>query len=145
MLSGPAYSQVWWMSGSGVGTALASARVAADAIRSPLAVGRAYEDYLKELLGIHETFDWFVRTDPQRFTVENLTHQADLFVRTNVRRLAKATLTRPSKLGAVLGGLFFQLKGDSLIRGYCDVTPCRLEDQTRFVWSESAKQTPKFG
>jgi flavin-dependent dehydrogenase len=133
MLSGPAYCQVWWMSGSGVGTALASARVAADAVEDPLRVGRAYEDYLKELLGIHETFDWFARTDPQGFTAQNLSNQSDLFIRTNVRRLAKATRTRPSKLGAVLGGLHFRLKGDSLIRGYCDVTRCELEGQTRLV------------
>jgi flavin-dependent dehydrogenase len=138
MLSGPAYCQVWWMSGSGVGTALASARVAADAIESPLAVGRAYEEYLKELLGIHETFDWFARTDPERFTVQNLSDQADLFIRTNVRRLAKATLTRPSKLGAALGGLFFRLKGDSLIRGYCDVTRCELAGQARLALGEAA-------
>lgn len=139
MLSGPAYCQVWWMSGSGVGTALASARVAADAVRSPLEVGRAYEDYLKELLGIHETFDWFARTDPGRFTEQNLSDQADLFIRTNVRRLAKATLTRPSKLGAVFGGLFFRANGDSLIRGYCDVTRCGLEEQTRLVLGGSTK------
>jgi flavin-dependent dehydrogenase len=145
MLSGPAYCQVWWMSGSGVGTALASARVAADAVRSPLPVGRAYEDYLKELLGIHETFDWFARTDPDRFTAENLSDQADLFIRTNVRRLAKATLTRPSRLGAALGGLFFRLKGDSLIRGYCEVTRCGLEEQTRRVLGGAANQTQKCG
>jgi flavin-dependent dehydrogenase len=138
MLSGPAYSQVWWMSGSGVGTALASARMAADAVRSPLRVGRAYENYLKELLGIHETFDWFARTEPERFTVPNLTHQSDLFVRTNVRRLAAATLTRPNKLGAALGGLFFRAKGDSLIRGYCDVAQCDLECQTGRVLRETA-------
>ncbi|MGV3724068.1 MAG: NAD(P)/FAD-dependent oxidoreductase [Actinomycetota bacterium] len=139
MLSGPAYCQVWWMSGSGIGTALASARVAAEAIRSPLRVGRAYEDYLKELLGIHETFDWFARTDPDNFTVKNISNQSDLFIRTNVRRLAKATLTRPNRLGAVLGGLHFRLKGDSLIRGYCDVARCSLEDQTTFVLGGAAK------
>ncbi|MFN3648157.1 MAG: NAD(P)/FAD-dependent oxidoreductase [Armatimonadota bacterium] len=138
MLSGPAYCQVWWTSGSGVGTALASARVAADAIRSPLTVGRAYENYIKELLGIHETFDWFARTDPEQFTEQNLSDQSDLFIRTNVRRLAKATLTRPSRVGAVLGGLFFRLKGDSLIRGYCDVRRCELESQTRLVLGEAA-------
>jgi hypothetical protein len=127
------------MSGSGVGTALASAHVAPDVVESPLEVGHAYEDYLKELVGIHETFDWFVRTDPKTFNVENLTHQSDLFVRTNVRRLAKATLIRPNKLGALLGGTFFRLKGDSLIKGYCDLTPCDLEDQTKLVWSKSAQ------
>jgi hypothetical protein len=138
LLTGPAYCQVWWMSGSGVGTALASAHVAADAVREPLRVGRAYENYLKELLGIHETFDWFARTDPATFTTENLTHQSDLFVRTNVRRLAKATLIRPNRMGAVLGGLFFHLKGDSLIRGYCDVRRCALEEQTRLVMGGAA-------
>ena len=139
MLSGPAYSQVWWMSGSGIGTALASARVAADVVEDPLRVGRAYEEYLQELLGIHETFDWFARTDPQQFSVESITNQSDLFIRTNVRRLAKATLTRPSKCGAMLGGLFFRLKGDSLIKGYCDVTPCSLEGQTSLVMGETRK------
>jgi len=139
MLSGPAYCQVWWLSGSGIGTALASARVAADAIKAPLRVGQAYEDYLKELLGIHETFDWFARTDPERFSVENLNQQSDLFIRTNVRRLAKATLTRPSKCGAMLGGAFFRLKGESLIRNYCNVTRSELKSQTKLVLGGSVK------
>lgn len=138
LLSGPAYCQVWWMSGSGVGTALASAQVAADAVKAPLAVGRAYDNYLQELLGIHETFDWFARTDPATFTPANLTHQSDLFVRTNVRRLAKATLIRRHKVGAILGGLFYRLKGDSLIHGYCDVQRCELSEQTRFVLNQAA-------
>lgn len=141
MLSGPAYCQVWWMSGSGVGTALASARMAADAIQSPLRVGRAYENYLQELLGIHETFDWFVRTDPEQFCLRNISHQSDRFIRTNVRRLAKATLTRPSKMGAMLGGLHFKLKGESLIQGYCRVTQCGLKGQTRLVMDATAKKT----
>jgi hypothetical protein len=138
LLTGPAYAQVWWMSGSGVGTALASAHVAADAVRDPIKVGRAYENYLKELIGIHETFDWFARTDPATFTVENLTHQSDLFVRTNVRRLAKATLLRPSKMGALLGGAYFYLNGDSLIKGYCDVQPCALAEQARFALAQGS-------
>jgi hypothetical protein len=139
LLSGPAYCQVWWMSGSGVGTALASAHVAAAAVEAPLRVGRAYDYYLQELIGIHETFDWFARTDPETFTVANLTHQADLFVRTNVRRLAKATLIRRNRVGGMLGGLFFHLKGDSLIRGYCDVQRCPLEEQTRLVLGGGAR------
>lgn len=138
LLSGPAYCQVWWMSGSGVGTALASAHVAPDVVKAPVEVGRAYENYLKELLGIHETFDWFARTDPQTFTPQNLSHQADLFVRTNVRRLAKATLIRPNRVGALLGGTFFRLKGDSLIHEYCDTQRCDLEAQTRLVLGGSA-------
>ena len=55
--------------------------------------------------------------------------QSDLFVRTNVRRLAKATLIRPNRMGAALGGAFFYLKGDSLINGYCNVQPCALDKQ----------------
>lgn len=133
LLSGPAYCQVWWMSGSGVGTALASAHVAPDVLKSPLEVGRAYQDYLKELLGIHETFDWFARTDPKVFGVENLTNQSDLFIRTNIRRLAKATLLRPNRLAALLGGAFFKFNGASLVSGYCDVTRCKLESQAGFV------------
>ncbi len=137
LLSGPAYCQVWWMSGSGVGTALASAHVAPDVVDSPLEVGAAYENYLKELLGIHETFDWFTRVDPRAFTAQNLNDQSDLFIRTNVRRLAKSTLIRPNRLSAILGGVFFYMDGARLIRGYCDVERCDLEKQAQFVLAQA--------
>jgi hypothetical protein len=41
-------------------------------------------------------------------------------------------------MGALLGGTFFRLKGDSLIHEYCDTQRCDLEAQTRLVLGGSA-------
>lgn len=88
MLAGPTFAQIWWTSGSGVGTSFAAARVAPAILRAPRAVGRAYQAHMAQLLDLHDVFEWFARADCGAMTAADVAHHADRFVAANLQRLA---------------------------------------------------------
>ncbi len=134
LLVGTAYCQIWWMSGSGVGMALAAAQVAVRMLDNPRKIGRLYQDYLQGLLKLHRIFDWFVYTDPSQFTVEEVARHADQLVTSNLRRICKATRLRKNKISIVWGWLFSRLVSAN---GYCQAIKAELARQTQEIFQRT--------
>ncbi len=57
LLIGPAFANVWWPSGTGVGAAVAASEVAELALSDPLRAGRRYQRYMETLLPMHESLN----------------------------------------------------------------------------------------
>ncbi|MEY2431183.1 MAG: hypothetical protein QOC92_908, partial [Acidimicrobiaceae bacterium] len=131
VLAGGTYASVWWLAGAGVGTSFVAGRMAADLVTDPEVNGRIYQNYLKDLVPIHDTFDWFVYAPLEDMSAAALGRNSDNFVRTNVSRLASASQLRgnpvSSVAGVVLGAL---VRRKILPRNYCDVLAEPLATQT---------------
>lgn len=137
LLAGPAYCQVWWMAGAGVGTGFAAAHIAPQVLQAPQEVGRAYHEYLRHLLGIHDTFDWFATSKQAEVTPEGIIRQSDRFVLTNLRRLARAAALDGTRSQRLVGAIFARLCETNLvIKNYCTVHRARLEEQTARVFRD---------
>lgn len=142
LLAGGTYASVWWLAGAGVGTSLVAGRMAAAIVAEPRRQGLAYETYLKDLLPIHDTFDWFVHTPLEGVTEEALRRQSDRFVRTNVSRLAHASQMNGGPVATVAGqALAALVRAELTPRRYCDVVQEALPRQTERTFGFDA-QTP---
>ena len=126
LLAGPSFCQVWWMASSGVGTALSAAKLAPKLLRDPQRWGAEYDRYMKRLVGMQETFDYFALTPRAAYEPEALHRFSDRFVINNLTRLAASARMRESRLGKVayrpLQWLFARR---GTIRDYCAVLRAR--------------------
>ena len=91
LLAGPSFCQVWWLAGAGVGTALTAAQLAPKFLHDPRRWGAEYDRYMKQLLPIHDTFDYFALSPRARYEPKSLHLFSDRFVVTNLVRLAGST------------------------------------------------------
>jgi flavin-dependent dehydrogenase len=122
LLAGPSFCQVWWLAGAGVGTALTAAQLAAKILEDPKRWGAEYDHYMKQLLPIQDTFDYFVHTPPEQYAPEALHLYSDRFVKTSLVRLAGSTRMRDGRLATLvapaIGWLF---RRPAVLRDYCAV------------------------
>lgn len=122
LLAGPSYCQVWWMAGAGVGTALTAARLAPKLLQNPRRWGAAYDRYMRELLPIHDTFDFFALSRRDEYQPEALHRFSDRFVVTSLTRLAGSTRVRDSRLAMIAGpAMEWLFRRPGVIREYCSV------------------------
>lgn len=122
LLAGPSFCQVWWMAGAGVGTALAAAQLAPKLLDDPERWGAEYDRYMRQLVPIHDTFDFFALTPRDGYEPASLYRFSDRFVVTNLTRLAGATRIRRSRLASALSDAFAWLfRRPGTIREYCSV------------------------
>jgi flavin-dependent dehydrogenase len=129
LLAGPSFCQVWWLAGAGVGTALTAAQLAPKILEDPQRWGAEYDHYMKQLLPIQDTFDYFVNTPPEQYELTALHRYSDRFVKTSLVRLAGATRMRDRRLGTFLSPAIGWLFGHpAVLREYCSVR--RLDQPT---------------
>ena len=122
LLAGPSFCQVWWLAGAGVGTALTAAQLAPKLLEDPQRWGKAYDQYMKQLIPIQDTFDYFALSQRGEYEPEVLHRFSDRFVRTSLVRLAGLTSLRDSRLGTMTSGAVEWLfKRPSAIHEYCTV------------------------
>jgi flavin-dependent dehydrogenase len=122
LLAGPSFCQVWWLAGAGVGTALTAAQLAPKILEDPRRWGAEYDRYMKQLLPIQDTFDYFVYTPPEQYEPAALRRYSDRFVKTSLVRLAGSTRMRDSWLGTFLSPAIGWLFGHpAVLREYCSV------------------------
>ena len=128
LLAGPSFCQVWWMSGSGVGTALAAAQLAPRLLRDPVRWGAEYDRYMQMVVPLQKTFDFFALSNWDEYNPPALHRFSDRFVVTSLVRLAEETRLRASWLGRMarrpLRWLFRQ---PLVIREYCSVMRVDLQ------------------
>jgi flavin-dependent dehydrogenase len=135
LLVGPSACQIWWMSGSGVGSGVAAAEVAARVLKDPIGMGRQYSDYVRMLVNTHRVFDWFATVRCADVTAGALAEHADGFIRGNVMRLAKSDRTRRRPIARLAGDATYFLAQRRLVaRNYCPVVGAALADQTHSVF-----------
>jgi flavin-dependent dehydrogenase len=138
LLVGPACCQIWWMSGSGVGSGFAAAQIARRFLDDPEGVGRAYSNYVKMLTNTHEVFDWFATVPREAINAEEVARHAEGFILGNVKRLAKSSRSREGLVSSVAGDLLYFLADRRWIaRNYCPVIRADRADQTRLVLAEA--------
>jgi len=122
LLAGPSFCQVWWLAGAGVGTALAAAQLAPKFVADPRRWGAEYDRYMKQLLPIHETFDYFAQGPRAQYEPKALHHFSDRFVVTNLVRLAGSTELRDGRLSAMVSpAIRWLFKQPAAIHEYCAV------------------------
>jgi flavin-dependent dehydrogenase len=141
LLVGPSYGQIWWMSGTGVASALAAARVAARVVEFPEKVGRIYEGYMEDLVASHAALSWFASIARPRVTRELVSEQSDRLIRGNARRLARLTLLGGNPFRCGFARLLHRLSTRaSFLRGYCRVHCVPLGEQSRNVFAPPARR-----
>ena len=130
LLAGPSFCQVWWMTGAGVGTALAAAQLAPKLLRDPARWGAEYDRYMQMLLPLQNTFDFFALSRWEEYNPATLHRFSDKFVVTSLVRLAEQTRLRASRLAMMtrrpIRWLFRQ---PAAIHEYCSVV--RVDAQRR--------------
>lgn len=130
LLAGPSFCQVWWMTGAGVGTALAAAQLAPKLLRDPARWGAEYDRYMQMLLPLQKTFDFFALSRWEEYNPATLHRFSDKFVVTSLVRLAEQTRLRASRLAIMarrpIRWLFRQ---PAAIHEYCSVV--RVDWQRR--------------
>jgi flavin-dependent dehydrogenase len=130
MLAGPSFCQVWWMAGAGVGSAFAAAEVAPRILRDPMGIGRTYESYLRPLVDIHETFDFFASIERASVTPGVLSSNSDRFVLGNLLRLADSTRLRRRRLPRIAGKLIGRGAARfQVVRNFCPVRVVSRADE----------------
>jgi flavin-dependent dehydrogenase len=139
VLAGGTYASVWWLAGAGVGTSFVAGQMAADLVQNPAVAGHRYEQYLRDLVPIHDTFDWFVNATTEQMTEAELVRQSDGFVRTNVSRLASASRMSAKRVSSVAGSVLSELvRREVLPRNYCRVYQSDLSTQTDLAFGPTA-------
>jgi hypothetical protein len=102
-------------------------------------MGRVYHEYLRHLIGIHGTFDWFALSKLPDVTPEGIIRQSDRFVLTNLRRLARSTTLEGTWSQRLVGAIFARLCDTNLvIKNYCRVHRAPLNEQTAKIFSDAA-------
>ena len=134
LLVGPSFCQIWYMSGSGVGTSLTGARVALQFIEAPTKIGQRYEAYMMELLRSHAVLDWFVNADIDAMTEAATRMHADGLVKSNLQRLLRYIQIGQNSVAALAIGtshrLLHLLPAQT---GYCDVVTAVRGEQLRVI------------
>lgn len=127
LLVGPSFCQIWFMSSTGVGSALAAAHIADKIIDDPERWGRHYGRYLEQLPETHHIHAWFRTSPGEEMTSEAIASIFDQLARTNMRRLARyGRLVSPGPRVA-FQRLFYEIfSTELLIRDFC-----RVERSTR--------------
>jgi flavin-dependent dehydrogenase len=120
LLAGPSFCQVWWMASAGVGAGLAAAQLAPKLVRDPVRWGREYDRYMRRLLPIHATFDYFVRHPRATYKAADIHHYSDRFTLTNLVRLAASTRLRDRRSAAFVAPAISWLFSRA-IHNFCDV------------------------
>jgi len=129
LLAGPTFCQVWWMSGAGVGTALAAAQLAPRILRDPVRWGAEYDRYMQMLIPLQNTFDFFALSRSEEFSPASLHRFSDRFVVTSLVRLAEQTRLRTSRLAMMTRRpIRWIFRQPAAIHEYCAVR--RVEWQT---------------
>lgn len=127
LLAGPSFAQVWWMAGAGVGTALAAAQLAPRVLRDPGRWGREYDRYMRRLVPIHATFEYFASAPRSAYVPRELLRYSDRFTVTNLVRLASATRLRSAWRGLTTGPILRRiLAHPRTIRDFCEVRRVEL-------------------
>jgi flavin-dependent dehydrogenase len=122
LLAGPSFCQVWWLAGAGVGTSLTAAQLAPKLLRDPRRWGTEYDKYMKQLLPIHDTFDYFVLTPREWYEPEALHRYSDRFVKTSLVRLAGSTGMRDSRFATMIApAMAWLFRHPAVLREYCAV------------------------
>lgn len=122
LLAGPSFCQVWWMASAGVGTALTAAQLAPKLLQDPARWGAEYDSYMRRLVAIQETFDYFALAPRDAYEPENLHRFSDRFVINNLSRLAASARLRDSRLALVASpALEWVFSRAGAIRDYCAV------------------------
>ena len=122
LLAGPSFCQVWWLAGAGVGTALTAAQLAPKILEDPQRWGAEYDGYMKKLLPIQDTFDFFVQTSREEYEPQALQRYSDRFVRTGLVRLAASARLRDSRLATLVApSLEWLFRQPAVLRDYCSV------------------------
>jgi hypothetical protein len=138
MLAGQTFASVWWMAGAGVGTSFAAARMAPEFVADPLAVGPRYERYINDLLPIHDTFAWMAKVPRGEVDTAGMVRFSDGFIRTNVRRMARAAQLAPGPVQRAAGWfLETAVERQWVLNNYCTVETAPLADQTEAVFGPS--------
>jgi len=105
LLAGGSYAQIWYMSGSGVGTSLAAARIAPRLLADPHREALAYERYMEHLCRAHAPLGWYVHVDPKTVTRRAIAQCSDDLILSNMRRLASFAqlgTSRPRRVAAAI-------------------------------------------
>ena len=122
LLAGPSFCQVWWLASAGVGTALTAAQLAPRFIQDPLRWGAEYDQYMKQLLPIHDTFDYFALSRREEYEPDALHRFSDRFVKTSLVRLAGSTRLRDDRLATVASSAMSWLfRHPKTLHDYCSV------------------------
>ena len=122
LLAGPSFCQVWWLAGAGVGTALTAAQLAPKILDDPQRWGAEYDHYMKQLLPIQDTFDYFVNTRREDYDSVTLHRYSDRFVKTSLVRLAGSTSMRDSRLATMISpAIAWLFRHPATLREYCTV------------------------
>jgi flavin-dependent dehydrogenase len=126
LLAGPSFAQVWWMAGAGVGTALAAAQLAPRLLHDPVRWGGEYDRYMRKLVPIHGTFDYFAVTPREGYVPRELHRYSDRFTVTNLLRLAAATRLR-GRGRVVAPAVHWLFSRPGVIRDFCEVDRVAVE------------------
>ena len=130
LLAGPSFCQVWWMSGTGVGTALAAAQLAPRLLRDPARWGAEYDRYMQMVVPLQQTFDFFALSRWDEYNPATLHRFSDRFVVTSLVRLAEETRLRASRLGRMMRApLRWLFRQPAAIRQYCSVMRVDREER----------------
>ena len=132
LLAGPSFCQVWWLASAGVGTALTAAQLAPRFIQDPLRWGAEYDQYMKQLLPIHDTFDYFALSRREEYEPGALHRFSDRFVKTSLVRLAGSTRLRDDRLATVASSAMSWLfRHPKTLHDYCSVR--RVDQATQIA------------
>ena len=102
-------------------------RLAPRLLTDPERWGSEYDAYMRQLVPIHATFDYFALTPREAFEPEGLQRFSDQFVATNLSRLASAARMDDHSLAAIASPLFsWAFYHPGTVRGYCPIR--RLPD-----------------
>ena len=130
LLAGPSFCQVWWMTGAGVGTALAAAQLAPKLLRDPVRWGVEYDRYMQMLIPLQNTFDFFAFSRWEEYNPATLHRFSDKFVVTSLVRLAEQTRLRASRLAIMARRpIRWIFRQPAAIHEYCSVV--RVDSQRR--------------
>ena len=113
-----------------MGTALTAAQLAPRILEDPRRWVAEYDHYMKQLLPIQDTFDYFVHTPAEDYEPASLHRYSDAFVKTSLVRLAGSTRMRDSRLATLVSPAFGWLfRHPAVLRDYCSVR--RVDRATR--------------
>ena len=91
-------------------------------MRDPQRWGAEYDRYMKQLLPIQDTFDYFVNTKREDYDSVELHRYSDRFVKTSLVRLAGSTSMRDSRLAAMISpAVAWLFRRPEVLREYCTV------------------------
>ena len=122
------------MAGAGVGTALTAAQLAPKLLRDPQRWGAEYDRYMKQLLPIQDTFDYFALSPREEYEPEALHRFSDRFVVTNLVRLAGVRRGCASSRLATMASARAGVAVQAARQPFASTAPCwRVDRQRRSV------------